>query len=164
LKKLILGIICIVLLTYCPISFAQQDADTIVSQLNAELEKAKVFSPKELKGIGKQLKNMVGKGATKEGLKQVLMDLSHGDVKGNDLKAAVNSMNNLVNAGEKPKDAGNIVSQAAHQAKAQGLKGEELAARVHDAIKVRKAEREKLKTEKKVEKIEKREKSKGKNK
>jgi hypothetical protein len=36
---------------------------------------------------------------------------------------------------------GNIVSQAAHQAKAEGLKGVDLADRVHEAIDQRKLER-----------------------
>lgn len=66
---------------------------------------------------------MVEKGATKEDLKKVLTELSKNGVKGKELKKSVNSMNDLVNSGESPKIVGNIVSQAVHQAHAEGLKG-----------------------------------------
>jgi hypothetical protein len=139
-----------------------KDNNAIVEQLNAELEKAKVFVPQELKSIDKPMKNMLDKGATKDGLKKVLTDLANAGAKGDTLRSSVGSMNDLVNSGETPKEAGNIVSQAAHQAKAAGLKGKDLAAKVHEAIKQRKADKEKLKKEKKEEKKEKvQEKSKG---
>jgi hypothetical protein len=145
---------------------AEKDTNAIVEQLNAELEKAKVFVPDELKSIDKPMKNMVDKGATKDELKKVLTDLANAGAKGGTLKSSVESMNDLVNSGETPKEAGNIVSQAAHQAKAAGLKGKDLAAKVHEAIKQRKAEKEKLKKEKKEEKEkkEKKEKEQGKDK
>ncbi|MCX5705476.1 MAG: hypothetical protein NTZ92_05430 [Candidatus Omnitrophica bacterium] len=137
---------------------AEKETNAIVEQLNVELEKAKVFVPQELKSIDKPMKNMVDKGATKDELKKVLTDLANAGAKGGTLKSSVESMNDLVNSGEKPKEAGNIVSQAAHQAKAAGLKGKDLAAKVHEAIKQRKAEKDKLKKEEKVENREKKEK------
>jgi len=141
----------------------QQDSNAILSQLNKELEKDAVFTPHDLRPIEKPLKNMLDKGATKEDLKNLLKDLSQKKIKGSELKNTVDSMNDLVNSGENPKEAGNIVSRAAHLAQAQGLKGTALAAKVHEAIKQRKAEREKLKEQKKAQKEEsKREKSKGK--
>ena len=57
-------------------------------------------------------------------------------------------MNDLVNDGEDPKVAGNIVSQAAHSAQLEGLRGKDLAARVHAAIQQRKQEREILRQKK----------------
>ena len=137
------------------LAYAQkQDSSAIVDQLNNELEKEAAFTPQDLNPIKKPLKNMLNKGAAKEDLKKVLKDLSENRIKGKDLKNTVDSMNDLVNSGESPKEAGNIVSRAAHLAQAQGLKGTALAAKVHEAIKERKAEREKLKEQKKVQREE----------
>ena len=163
-RSMVIGfcLISVVCLFSGTVFAAEKDTNAIVEQLNAELEKAKVFVPDELKSIDKPMKNMVDKGATKDELKKVLTDLANAGAKGGTLKSSVESMNDLVNSGETPKEAGNIVSQAAHQAKAAGLKGKDLAAKVHEAIKQRKADKEKLKKEKKEEKKEKvQEKSKG---
>ncbi|MEI8350556.1 MAG: hypothetical protein WCI77_10450 [Candidatus Omnitrophota bacterium] len=75
----------------------------------------------------------------------MLEDLSRSEVRGKDLEKTVKDANDLVNKGEHPKEAGNIVSQAAHAAQVQGLKGRDLAAKVHEAIRQRKQEREKTK-------------------
>jgi len=145
-------IACIVFLLVALTYAQKQDSNAVIDQLNNELEKEAAFTAQDLKPIEKPLKNMLGKGATKEDLKKLLKDLSGKEIKGKDLKNTVDSMNDLVNSGESPKEAGNIVSRAAHLAQAQGLKGTALAAKVHEAIKQRKAEREKLKEEKKEQK------------
>jgi len=147
-------IACIVFLL-TTLTYAQKEgSNAIVNQLNNELEKEAAFIPGDLKPVEKPLKNMLDKGAAKEDLKKLLKDLSRNGIKGKELKNTVDSMNDLVNSGESPKEAGNIVSRAAHLAQAQGLKGTELAAKVHEAIKQRKAEREKLKERKKEQKEE----------
>ena len=143
---------------FAAFAYAQkQDSNAIVNQLNNELEKAAVFTPQDLKPIEKPLKNMLDKGATKEDLRNLLKDLSRKEIKGKELKNTVDSMNDLVNSGENPRGAGNIVSRAAHLAQAQGLKGTALAAKVHEAIRQRKAEREKLKEQKKAQREQRRE-------
>jgi hypothetical protein len=129
----------------------EQNTNKIIEQLNQELEKDKVFTRRELRTIKKPVKNMLDKGATKEDLKNMLKDLSRSGVRGKDLENTVNAANDLVNNGENPKEAGNIVSQAAHAAQAQGLKGRDLAAKVHEAIRQRKQEREKTKKTKQEE-------------
>jgi len=50
------------------------------------------------------------------------------------------SVKDLMKHGASAEDAKNVVAQAAHQAKAQGLKGKDLAAKVHEAVKARKAQ------------------------
>lgn len=50
------------------------------------------------------------------------------------------------------KEAGNTVSQAAHTAKAEGLKGQELAGKVHEAVDARKESRDALKDAKRESK------------
>lgn len=127
----------------------EQGVSSSLNQLNSELEKGGIFTAAESKSMEKPLKNMLEKGAKKGDLKKVIADLSANGVKGDDLKKTVNTMNDLVNSGESPKEAGNIVSRAAHQAKAEGLKGKDLAARVQAAIQQRKSEKEQLKKQKK---------------
>ncbi|MBN1914238.1 MAG: hypothetical protein JW788_07570 [Candidatus Omnitrophica bacterium] len=135
--------VCIFFLATVSLYAQGQNTDNIMKQLNQELEKEKVFTPQELKTIKKPIKNMLDKGAIKEDLKNMLKDLSKEEVRGKDLESIVNTANDLVNNGEHPKEAGNIVSQAAHAAQAQGLKGRDLAAKVHEAIRQRKQGREK---------------------
>lgn len=132
-------------------TYAGEDATTAFGQLKAELEN-KGMHLKDINNAAKPIKEMLSKGATKEELKKVMLDLKEKEVTGKDLKESLNSMNDLVKDGESPKKAGNIVAQAAQQAKAQGLKGKELAAKVHEAIKQRKTEREQLKTRLREEK------------
>lgn len=158
--KKIFSLVCLGILMVT-LAFAEnQDTNSIMNQLNAELETAAVFTPQELKPIENPIKNMLTKGATKEDLKTLLLGLANKGVKGDNLKTTINAMNDLVNSGVHPKEAGNVVSRAAHQAQAQGLKGKELAAKVHEAIRQRKAEHERFKKEKRQQ----REKHKGKNK
>jgi hypothetical protein len=147
---LLLG--CFTLLVTAQIYAQAQDNSAIVKKMNSELEKAGAFTPQELRPIESPIKNMLDKGATMEDLKKLLEDLSKKNVKREDLKNTINSMNDLVNSGENPKKAGNIVSRAVHLAHAQGLRGAALAAKVHEAIRQRKMEREGLKQHKKAQK------------
>jgi hypothetical protein len=138
-------LVCIFFSTVVSLYAQEKNTNNIMEQLNRELEKDKVFTPWELKTIKRPVKNMLDKGATKEDLKNMLEDLSKKEIRGEDLENTVNAANDLVNKGEHPREAGNIVSQAAHAAQAQGLKGRDLAAKVHEAIRHRKQEREKMK-------------------
>jgi len=120
------------------------DTATTFTELKTELQ-SKGMKAEEISGIEKPVKEMIGKGATKNDIKNTLLDFKNKGIKGEELKDSVNSMNELVKSGEAPKEAGNIVSRAAHQAQAQGLKGKELAAKVHEAIKQRKMQMEEMK-------------------
>jgi len=139
----------LIMLTVMPVCAEQKNSNEIVNQLNQELEKVSAFLPEDLKGIRDPMRKMVEKGATEEDLRHTLINLSNIGIKGPELKSVVNSMNKMVQEGENPKEAGNVVSQAAHRAKAGGLKGKDLSAMVHDAIEQRKIEREKLKKQQK---------------
>lgn len=133
-----------------------QDAAATAKELGDEFQQSGALAQSEVEAIQAPLKNMIEKGATKEQLQGVITDLSNKEVKGEDLKKAVDSMNDLVNEGEEPKEAGSVVSAAAAQAHADGLKGKELAAKVHEAINQRKTKRLEAKgKEEKVEKAEK---------
>lgn len=136
---IVLGCICFLLITT---SIARaENAESTVNQLSSELQQSGVVTRNDADAIKSPLKNMVEKGTSKEELRDVVTELSNKGVKGDDLKESVNSMNDLVNKGKNPREAGNIVSQAAAQAHAQGLKGKDLAAKVHEAVKGMQAEK-----------------------
>jgi hypothetical protein len=71
---------------------------------------------------------------------QMKGDLQNSGVAAGDIKAAESSMNELVKGGTSPQEASSIVSQTVKQAHSQGLKGKDLAAKVHEAVKARKAQ------------------------
>lgn len=159
MKKVIFYIISAVTLAFCvTLAYAQQqtyqiqETNQIMEELDKELEQEKVFLPRELKNMDKSLRNSMECGVSKEDLKTILSDLQKKEVGHKEIKKTIDSMNDLIKAGVEPKQAGNIVSQAAHLAKAQGLKGTALAARVHEAIRIRKAEHNKLKQQMKEQK------------
>lgn len=147
---IVLGCICFLLVA--ALIVRAENAESTVNQLRSELQQSGVVTRNEAGEIKSPLKNMVEKGANKEELKGVITELSNKGVKGDDLKESVNSMNDLVNKGASTKEAGNIVSQAAAQAHAQGLKGKDLAAKVHEAIKEMQAEKRALIETKKEQK------------
>ncbi|MFH1202070.1 MAG: hypothetical protein V1674_04170 [Candidatus Omnitrophota bacterium] len=121
-----------------------EDVNVAFTQMKTELQK-KGVSSQDLDLVEKPVKEMLGGGATKDEVKKFIFDLSGKGVKGADLQNAANSMNELVKNGEMPKQAGNVVSQAALGAKAQGLKGKDLAAKVREAVRQRKSEMDQAK-------------------
>ena len=143
-----LGCACLLLLAVQPVK--AEDAEATVTQLSTELQQKALVTDEEAKAIKAPLKEMIEKGASKEDLKEVVGKLTDKGVRGEELKQSVDSVRDMVKEGEGPKEAGNVVSQAAAQAQEQGLQGQDLAAKVHEAIKLRKAEKEeaKLKAEK----------------
>ena len=151
-KGLFCTILAVILVCCTTLVYAQQATNEIMEELNKELEQEKVFLPRELKNMNKSLRNTMEQGVTKEDLKAILSDLKKKGLDYKEIKKTIESMNDLIKAGVEPKQAGNIVSQAAHLAKAQGLKGTALAAKVHEAIRIRKAEHERLKQLKKEQK------------
>jgi hypothetical protein len=121
-----------------------EDVNATFGKLKTELQKKRV-SAQDLALVEKPVKEMLGRGVTKDEAKKFISDLSAKGVSGADLQNAANSMNDLVKNGETPKQAGNVVSQAALQARAQGLKGKDLATKVHAAVRQRKSEMEQAK-------------------
>jgi len=136
-------------LMLCSYAYAQEERPPIIAEvLSNELEQEGV-AKEDVGAIKNTIKEMLDQGASKEEIKSVVSDLNKKGVKGAELKESVDSVNNLVKEGEDIKEAGNIVSKAAHAAKAEGLKGKDLAAKVHEAIQQRKQERDALKAQKK---------------
>lgn len=136
---IVFGFMCLLLASTLIVK--AEDVATTVSQLSSELQKSRAITKADAAALKAPLENMVAKGAKKEDLKNVITELSKNKIKGKDLLQSVTDMSELVNEGENPKEAGNVVSQTIAQAKAQGLKGENLAAKVHEAIQLRKTQK-----------------------
>ncbi len=128
----------------------EKNVDAACAELAGELRQ-KGVSRRDVKAIEGSVKKMLRKGATKKNIKDAVGDLSAGGIKGKALRQSVEAMNELVQDGENPREAGNVVSRAAHRAQAQGLKGEDLAAKVREAVQQRKQEREKQRQRKRAE-------------
>jgi len=79
--------------------------------------------------------------SSSEVAKQVTTELKDsGVIAAQDVPSVSSSVKTLVESGATVDEAKNVVAEAAHQAKAQGLKGKDLAAKVHEAVKARKAQ------------------------
>ena len=84
--------------------------------------------------------------SSSEVAKQVTTELQDsGVIAAADASSVSSSVKTLVDSGASADEAKNIVARAAHQAKAQGLKGKDLAAKVHEVAKARKAQLEEAK-------------------
>lgn len=118
-----------------------EDANVTFGKLKTELQ-AKGMSSQDLASVEMPVKDMLKRGASKDEIKGFISDLRAKGVSGAELQNATNSMNELVKSGEKPRQAGSVVSQAAFNARAQGLKGKDLAASVQSAVRQRKTEME----------------------
>jgi len=84
--------------------------------------------------------------SSSEVAKQVTTELQNsGTIAATDASSVSSSVKTLVDSGASAEEAKNVVAQAARQAKSEGLKGKDLAAKVHEAVRARKAERDQLK-------------------
>lgn len=141
-------LLCCMILLMVSATYGAENTEKALDNLQSELRE-EGMSVSDISGIKKPVKEMLKKGANKDELRAVLLDLSKNGVKGKDLKSSVDSMDNLIKSGKSPKEAGNIVSEAVHQAQAQGLRGTALADRVHQAVHQMQAQKNKAKEVKK---------------
>ncbi len=154
MKKIIvacIAVICLALIGVQPASAWWGRKSDEFKEVAAELLKGGV-SEKDINSMQGSMENMFRKGANKEDVKTVVLNLTRMGLFGRELTDSVSDVNGLVNEGENVKDAGNAVSRAAHAAKQKGLKGRALAEEVHKAIRQRKQERAKTKQAKKAQK------------
>lgn len=151
MKKLLL--VAILFLGLNILNYAAADekyAPGPFDELIAEL-KTEGVTQNDIQGIQASIKDMLGRGTKKEDIKKVVTDLIKNEVQGRNLANSVKYMNDLIKSAEDPKEAGNVVSRAAHDAQAMGLKGEDLAAKVQEAIMQRKQMHNALKKEEKIQ-------------
>lgn len=84
--------------------------------------------------------------SSSEVAKEITTELQEsGTIAAADASNVKSSVKTLIDSGATRDEAKNIVAQAARQAKAQGLKGKDLAAKVHEAVRARKAQLEEAK-------------------
>ena len=150
-KLLLMGMIMCFASSLVLVPAYAADVEKATKEVQIELQK-QGLSAEDAAELKEPVKEMLANGASKDEVVKPLVELSNGDVKGNDLKNSAESMNELVKSGATPKEAGNVVSQAAHQAKAEGVKGKALAARVHEAVKTMHAEKRAAQADKKASK------------
>lgn len=156
MRKLLIIFVVAGLMGFLPSGYAfaeGEDVGPAFMKLKHALRQ-KGISEKDITLFQKPINNMLKQGATREDIEKVISDLSEKGMKGRNLRNSLINMNELINNGENPKHAGNVVSRAAHEAHAQGLKGRDLANKVHEAIQQRKQERNRLKQLKKEQKQE----------
>jgi len=156
MRKLLIIFVVAGLMGFLPSEYAFAEGDDggpAFIKLKYSLRQ-KGISENDITLVQKPINNMLKQGATREDIERVVIDLSGKGMKGQNLRNSLIGMNDLINNGENPKNAGNIVSRAAHEAHAQGLKGRDLANKVHEAIQQRKQERNQLKQLKKEQKQE----------
>lgn len=140
-KKIAVAIVVLfgVSLSFTAVLYAE-DMDKTAKELSLNIGKEAGLTKSEQKSIKNPVKEMLKEGADKDEIKNAVSGLAKKGIRGEDLKSSVESMKDLVKMGKSPKEAGNIVSQAAHKAQAEGLKGKDLADKVHAAVKEMQAE------------------------
>jgi len=141
-RLLLIGILFsfTIFLVLAPSYAAGVTQDKTFNEIKEDL-KIKGMIPADVEGVKKEMEDMLEKGATKDEIEKPALGLSKNGVTGKDLRRSIDLMNDLIKSGKAPKEAGNIVSQAVHQAQAEGLRGTALADKVHEAIKEMQAEK-----------------------
>jgi len=129
---------CAVVILLAGVSQATaEDTTGELGTLKSDLQNSGV-SAEDTAAIAGPLEEMMEEGATADELKNAVSGLAGMGLKGKELKESVDEMSDLIEHGEKPAEAGNLVSQAAKQAKEQGLQGKALSDKVHEAVELRK--------------------------
>ena len=113
--------------------------DATLNELSKKFTEAGVKKD-DIKAVNSAAKNLIAKGATRDDIKGFIGSAKKTGLNSEEITASLNVMNELVNEGVKPKAAGNLVSQAAHDAKAKGLTGKDLSAKVQETIEQKKKE------------------------
>ncbi len=132
-------------------SYAAENAEQAFQAVSESLQKQGADA-KDLNSVKASVVDMLDKGATASEVEKPLAELTRSGVKGKDFKQSVEEMDGLVKNGQTPREAGNAVSQAVHQAQSEGLKGKALAAKVHEAVRSMQAQKRSAQEAKKAQK------------
>jgi hypothetical protein len=162
----VVPIICLLLVITIDSAFAEEKEkkDSILQELSHEFSKAGVKKD-DMEAVNNSVKNLLAKGATRAEIQEFIASAKKTGLSSEEMADALNVMSELVNEVVKPKAAGGLVSQAAHDARAKGLKGKDLAAKVQETIEQKKRDYyELMKRKDKQKKNNKSKEKKGKNK
>jgi hypothetical protein len=105
----------------------------LMNELLGNLQKNGV-TQSDLKGIDKQLRNILRTGGNKDIMNSLLLDMVRNGVTGTYLMDSVNSWNNTINAGVSHQQARDIISQVLGDAKKKGIKDKQLADLIQNAL------------------------------
>jgi hypothetical protein len=128
----------IVLIFFVNLALAA-DLGQLFKQVKSELLKKGVAAA-DVNSIQPTASNLLGLGISKENLVKIVTDLVGLGVNGNILNGPLQSLKDLVQSGEKPSLASNLMSLVITQAKAQNLTGNAAVSKIVDFINQKKAE------------------------
>ena len=135
----------IVLIFFVNLALAA-DLGQLFKQVKSELLKKGVAAA-DVNSIQPTASNLLGLGISKENLVKIVTDLVGLGVNGNILDGPLQSLKDLVQSGEKPNLASNLMSLVITQAKAQNLTGNAAVSKIVDNINQKKTELLSLKQE-----------------
>jgi len=104
-----------------------------LSQLLKDLEKGGI-PQKDLKNINKELDNLLKKGGNKNDIGNIILRMNKHGVSGDNLDSSVKAWNDVINAGGSHKNTSDILTQVIDQGKSKGLKGNDLASIIQNAL------------------------------
>ncbi|KJJ83298.1 secreted protein [Candidatus Omnitrophus magneticus] len=145
MKKILFYLMAGAILLSASYSLADNVAE--MKDLSTQLSTGGV-KEQDINSLQGSMKNMLQKGANKEDVKNVILQLVKLGIQGKELTTSVQETDKLLNEGKDIKTASSIVSQAVAAAHAKGLKGQALSKEIHKAIALKKAQHAKEKAEK----------------
>jgi len=92
------------------------------------------LSQKDLKGIEKQLGNMLKHGGNKDMISTLLQDMSRNGLTGTALTDSVDAWHKQATAGMGHQRSHSVIEQVLEEAREKGIKDEQLAAMIQDAL------------------------------
>lgn len=120
------------------------DLNQLFTQVKTELLK-KGVSQADVNAVQPAATSLLGMGINKESLIKIIKDLSSLQVSGDTLNAPLQALQSLIQSGEKPNIASNIMSLAISHASAQKLKGNAAVGKIVEFINQKKGDLLKLK-------------------
>ena len=127
-------------LIFCFVTLASTaDLSQLFNQVKSALLQKGVAAA-DVNTIQPTATNLLGLGISKENLVKIVTDLVGLGVNGNILNGPLQALKDLVQSGEKPNLASNLISLAINQAKAQNLTGKAAVSKIVDFINQKKAE------------------------
>ena len=109
----------------------------VLQELVRDLQKNGI-SQKDINGMNKALENMLGKGGNKNDIAKIIGGLAQNGLSGDGLTKSVNGWNDLIEAGDSHNNSADTILKSLEHGKNKGLKGDNLAAIIQQALEQRK--------------------------
>jgi hypothetical protein len=132
MKKSLYLLLALVCFSFCMPGSANSGGNQL-NQLIRELEKGGIPQA-DLKAVNKELENLLGKGGKQEDIGRIILHMSKHGVSGDGLTNIIRLWSEVINAGGNHKNTNDLFSKSFDHAKNKGLKGNDLAALIQDAL------------------------------